>query len=77
MRHARLFKQDDDFWIEDMGSQNRTWLNGSKMRPQQRQRVTPGDEVVVGQKRWQQLLGGFPRVPCYVPHHRQAVSVLF
>jgi pSer/pThr/pTyr-binding forkhead associated (FHA) protein len=50
MRHARLFKQEGDFWIEDLGSREGTWLNGSKMRAQQRQRVSPGDEVTVGEK---------------------------
>jgi len=50
MRHTRLFKQDDDFWIEDLGSERGTWLNGTKMRAQQRQMVSPGDEVVVGEK---------------------------
>lgn len=50
MRHTRLFKEDDDFWIEDLGSQRGTWLNGNKMRMQQRHRVSPGDEIVVGEK---------------------------
>jgi len=26
-RHARLFRQDDRYWIEDLGSSNKTYLN--------------------------------------------------
>jgi hypothetical protein len=50
MRHSRLFKEDDDFWIEDLGSQKGTWLNGNKMKMQERHRVSPGDEIVIGEK---------------------------
>lgn len=50
MRHARLFKESSDFWIMDLGSAQGTWLNGSRLRGQQRQRVTPGDEIVFGKR---------------------------
>ena len=48
--HAKLTPQDGDFYISDLGSANGTWLNGDKMKKQDRQRVRPGDEIVVGQK---------------------------
>lgn len=50
MRHARLFKESDDFWIVDLGSAQGTWLNGNRLRVQQKQRVSPGDEVVIGKR---------------------------
>lgn len=48
--HAKLTPQDGDFYISDLGSVNGTWLNGDKMKKQDRQRVRPGDEIVLGQK---------------------------
>ena len=30
-KHTRIFKQGEDFYVEDMGSQNGTFLNGRKI----------------------------------------------
>jgi len=45
-RHARLEPRQDGVWLQDLGSTNGTYLNGSRLeRPR---RLTPGDIVRVG-----------------------------
>ena len=44
--HARVFRQDGDYWVEDLGSTNGTLVNGRKMTgPEPLRR---GDRVQVG-----------------------------
>ena len=48
-RHARIFSQDNQYWIEDLGSLNGTVIN----RQHRLQRGKPhllkdGDEIIVG-----------------------------
>jgi pSer/pThr/pTyr-binding forkhead associated (FHA) protein len=44
-KHARLKKTGDGFEIEDLGSRNGTFVNGSRI---QQQRVNLGDEIWLG-----------------------------
>ena len=45
-RHARFEPRQDGVWIQDLGSTNGTYLNGTRLeRPR---RLTPGDVVRVG-----------------------------
>jgi pSer/pThr/pTyr-binding forkhead associated (FHA) protein len=50
-RHARFFKQDDNFFIEDLGSTNGTFLNGERISsPLQLRKgdlITFGESVVL------------------------------
>ena len=50
-RHARFFKQEDNFFIEDLGSTNGTFLNGERISsPQQLRKgdlLTFGESVVL------------------------------
>jgi len=50
-RHARLIKVGDDWFVEDLGSQNGTELNGAKLESQARQKLKSGDELFVGKFR--------------------------
>lgn len=50
MKHVRFFKESGDYWVVDQGSAQGTWLNGNRLKAQQKQKVTPGDEVCVGRK---------------------------
>ncbi len=45
--HARLDPRRDGVWIEDVGSTNGTFVNGSRL--QRPRRLNPGDVVRVGQ----------------------------
>lgn len=49
-KHVHLFRDEQDFWIKDCGSVKGTWLNGSRLSANQKQRITPGDEIQVGTK---------------------------
>lgn len=45
-RHARIFRREEAYWVEDLGSKNGTLLNGHRLtRPQ---RLVSGDRVTVG-----------------------------
>ena len=44
--HARVFRRDDDWFVEDLGSTNGTYLNGAKVS--RTQPVKRGDRVKVG-----------------------------
>ena len=46
-RHARIEPRRDGVWVEDIGSTNGTYVNGTRLdRPR---RLTPGDVVRVGE----------------------------
>jgi Domain of unknown function (DUF4388)/FHA domain len=44
-KHARIALQQDQIWIEDLGSTNGTFVNGEKIK---RQRLKEGDRVLIG-----------------------------
>jgi pSer/pThr/pTyr-binding forkhead associated (FHA) protein len=44
--HARVFRRDDDIFVEDLGSTNGTYLNGKKVSAASV--VRKGDRVQVG-----------------------------
>ncbi len=44
-RHARFFSEEGGLWIEDLGSQNGTFLNGERVW---RSQVRPGDILTLG-----------------------------
>jgi pSer/pThr/pTyr-binding forkhead associated (FHA) protein len=45
-RHARIEPRRDGVWVEDLGSTNGTFVNGSQI--DEPQRLAPGDVVRVG-----------------------------
>ncbi len=53
-RHARIIRDRDSYWIEDLRSANGTKLNGA---PVERARLADGDELVVGSARFR-FVGG-------------------
>jgi len=46
-RHARFFMQDDDFFVEDLGSTNGTFLNGERISSPKQLRA--GDLITFGE----------------------------
>lgn len=45
-RHARLFRRDGGYWVEDLGSTNGTLLNGHRVSGARR--LSAGDRITVG-----------------------------
>lgn len=51
--HARIDKEEDDLWLTDLNSTNGTFLNGIRLIPYDRIRVSKGDSVVISRKRYE------------------------
>lgn len=48
-RHARIAHRGDEYFIEDLGSTNGTFINrGRRLLPGDRQPLRDGDEIIVG-----------------------------
>lgn len=48
-RHARIVKRDADYYVEDLGSTNGTFVNrGRRLLPGSAQILSDGDEIIVG-----------------------------
>ena len=46
--HAKVFCQDNVYYISDLNSTNSTYLNKQKLTPQQAVRLHDGDEIQLG-----------------------------
>jgi len=47
-KHLKITKQEDKFFVEDLGSQNGTWVKGQLIRPKEAVEVEPGNSIVIG-----------------------------
>lgn len=47
-RHAQILKTNGKFYIEDLGSANRTWVNDIKLAEGQSEPLNAGDKVRLG-----------------------------
>jgi pSer/pThr/pTyr-binding forkhead associated (FHA) protein len=47
-RHFQVRFESDVFYISDLGSTNGTYLNGSKLRPNEEQMIRDGDKIGLG-----------------------------
>lgn len=57
-RHARLEVSGDEVWLEDAGSTNGTFVNGTRI--ERRTRLNPGDEVAFDEERYRFEAGSAP-----------------
>lgn len=48
-QHARITQQQDDYWIEDLGSSNGVFVNDKRISTVTR--LTPGDQILIGDSR--------------------------
>lgn len=46
--HARIIKDNDEFYLEDMNSTNGTFKNGLQLQPYERRKLEEGDEITLG-----------------------------
>lgn len=46
--HARIVKDNDEFYLEDMNSTNGTFKNGLQLQPYERRKLEEGDEITLG-----------------------------
>lgn len=48
-RHARIIRRNEQYFIEDLGSTNGTFVNrGRRLLPGDRQQLRDGDEIIIG-----------------------------
>jgi hypothetical protein len=47
-RHARITAAGDDYWVEDLGSTNGTFVNGEPLKDAPRRQLRPGDRISIG-----------------------------
>lgn len=55
--HARLYRSDGSIWVEDLRSENGTFLNGDRMLPNEPWALKPGDELKFGKCLYRFRLG--------------------
>jgi len=48
-KHSRLLREDNQWFIEDLGSTNGTFVNGTKISPHQKTALKKGDKLRFGQ----------------------------
>ncbi len=60
-QHSRLVRQGHDWAIEDLGSTNGTFVNGTKLPPHQPQKIKHGDMIRCGQIELHFLLDESPK----------------
>ena len=46
--HARIFKENGDYIIEDLNSTNGTFKNGLRLKPYEKRKLMEGDEIRLG-----------------------------
>ncbi len=46
--HARIAKEGEDYYLEDMNSTNGTFKNEKRLRPYEKRKLIPGDEIRFG-----------------------------
>ena len=45
--HAKIIKKNNTFFIEDMDSTNKTFINGKKLEPGRKEKISKGDKITL------------------------------
>lgn len=48
--HAKIIKEEEDIYLEDMNSTNGTYKNGLRLQPYEKRRLEEGDEIKCGKR---------------------------
>ena len=48
--HARIVREGDSFFVEDLNSTNGTFKNGLRLQPYEKRELEEGDEIGFGQE---------------------------
>lgn len=48
--HAKIVKEEEDIYLEDMNSTNGTYKNGLRLQPYEKRKLEEGDEIKCGKK---------------------------
>lgn len=48
--HARISKEGNDIYLEDLNSTNGTFKNGLRLQPYEKRKMEPEDEIIIGKK---------------------------
>ena len=48
-KHLKIMRKEDAFFVEDLGSQNGTWVGGQLIRPKEAVEVEPGNSIIIGE----------------------------
>jgi pSer/pThr/pTyr-binding forkhead associated (FHA) protein len=43
--HARIIRNGEDYYVEDLNSTNGTFKNGLRLKPYERRKLVKGDEI--------------------------------
>ena len=46
--HARILKEQENYFLEDLNSTNGTFKNGLRMQPYEKRKLEEGDEIRLG-----------------------------
>ena len=55
-KHARIFQQGSEYYVEDLNSINSTFLNKTKLEPNAPNVITDGDELMLGRLKFKVAL---------------------
>lgn len=55
-KHARIFQQGSDYFVEDLDSVNATFLNKVKLEPRTPSPISDGDELILGRLKFKVAL---------------------
>jgi len=55
-KHARIFQQGNDYFVEDLESVNSTFLNKTKLEPKIPSPIADGDELMLGRLKFKVTL---------------------